>query len=302
MKIPTTSTVTELVPIHTSRNPALVAAMAAQEQWVTATSSIEALHAAAEKVPERNGLDLRNDVAADLLARLATGKAFPADLVDQLARINQVEHAQASTRALLSDLANQLSSDLDRALTDHVDDLLTHLAGQLDDVLPAAASALGDLAGAATADAAIAAGVPAAWTAWTKAVRTYTDVRDAQRLVARKLVGIEPGSSSVRYEDVALIRDMAAVFPHWPAWRRYGWTENEHGERQTLTPPWPGDDDPATYLEWLVKSDADPWVPTTAQYQDTHRHLAASLSSEPVRARPITTMTRDTGRTAFIPL
>jgi hypothetical protein len=262
-------------------NAALAAAVnAVAPEYVPLGEQLALLQRTAPKV-----LPLRtdDDLAAELMERLAAGDGVPTDLLTTVATVADGAAAWERASRLLNGIAERLVEERTGLLEGSAGALLAHLRGQLTHLIDALPDDVRDAP--RTADAAIATGRADDYQALQIAAQSYATIRDAQGHVARATWSIEFSAAGTWWPILGYLENPEIVWPSVLEQHATGAVRNEHGSRVPATPPWPDLSSPEA-LEWLLDHPkARPWVPTADQYADATLRLDMATSAIRQRGR-----------------
>lgn len=264
MQIPYTSS--ELSSVIRSANPTLRAAIDNTPDIATALSRLSGFRAAVEAVVDEPSDTRIARLTEEVRQAVDTGEPIPRRLLDDVADSGAGDRARVVIREFLARLDQEYAQDADLALRGGVDALYGHLHAQLTATLAVGRSAAADLIGVGSADIALRAGVGDQWVALTDARAEFCQILDAQTLVETKVERVE---RDARHLAIAHIANALQVWPDLPRWARYGYTQDAHGNRAHLTPPWPDvkTERPGLFDWFIAHPDAQGWVPTIGQRQ-----------------------------------
>lgn len=264
-------------------NPALRAALADLPGFTDAEAAVERVVQASRNLPEAQFSDPTVALGDNLRTLVESGQPLPADLARHAADAQAQQSAALLIQQALTGLVQEFSERQDSLLRANADPLLRHLNGQLSTLVADLVDPLAKLGAADTAEDAVAAGVGDEWRRLGDSYGRYQAIRAAQSMIHRHLIG----ERDSLHEHAALIGNTLDMFGDWPAWHSHGFLVDQHGAQKVLAAPWP---DPSSlgYLRWLVTSDAQPWVPTRAQYEQARDRLRAALRREREPYQPAT--------------
>ena len=187
--------------------------------------------------------------------------------VDQM-----IDHAAAVARAeqrrkVLLTLKLDAEGRAQGIYSANMNKMLAHLNSELTALLEQVSAVADRLGGVGTAEQAIARDAGALWKQLTTLADEYGMLRDAQRQLMTGLVdyviAARPPAGGEDHASDLYLRNLDEL---WPSWRNPG----QRGEGVIHidgTPhryePWPTDR--VQLLLWLVKSQAEAWIPTTKQ-------------------------------------
>lgn len=186
------------------------------------------------------------------------------------AAVQREEHLARNghQRVALMRLMTDARSSADQIHTAAVDTLLTAFNGELQSLLREVEQLSDELgAGVNTAARAIANDVGAQWKRLTELADDYAELRRAQlKLVPPDVqhAARAPANADPTATDLHL-SNLDALWEHWrnPSRLDGQLIQLGAGHKQPRREPWP--EDGTELLLWLVRSEADAWVPTLAQ-------------------------------------
>ncbi|WP_153395795.1 hypothetical protein [Ornithinicoccus halotolerans] len=263
----------------TRTNPVLAEAVRAIPAYVKAQTAYDHLVAQLAAIPDP---PVEASLAADLHATITAGKPLPADLVETVAARQAQGQAYVHTQTLLSHLAAQLLQQRDATVTANTDTALTHLQ----DVVTETIAELTDII-AVPDDALTAAeaGHSEQWKRRHELLTTYRHARQAQWLLCQAATKGGTGLSDQAqhtWTHAAYIPDAERHWEDPDDFAHYlarGWKPDPHGDRITLTPPYPDRPDHDAWGRWLATTQITPWVPSLDQLQARVARLANLASA-----------------------
>ncbi|ORW85973.1 hypothetical protein AWB92_26720 [Mycobacterium sp. IEC1808] len=188
-----------------------------------------------------------------------------------LAHESAVSQWEARRRVLVN-FKQRATSNTSGVLAANWNPILRQLNASLAAILNVAADLACDLGPASTAAQAIATDVGEAWKRLSELADEYRSVRAAQEFISLRLpqtylVSSRPSLGGEEHASDLYLRNLDSL---WPAWRNPDAVAriNIDGSKPRLE-PWPVDD--TELLLWLVRSDAQAWIPTTFELDQLWR-------------------------------
>lgn len=274
--------------IWTTTSPALTAALRSIDDVVVADTALQSVHAATTQLTDRHPHDAMDDLVAQTIEHTMQHGVLPHDLAEQVAILHTARQAAVTLDATLRSIATRLDAARQDALTASVDDVLTHLDGQLQTLLEAVRQAdIDNLP--VDAEEALNRGQTDLLAHVRAMETTYADIRTAQK----------------RLDLIRHHRNLPAEYEHARRWSNT--IEISGGKEKTSAalrdtwikiqgdpvypklagPPRTGD---LAELLWLAHGPATAWVPTTRQLETACADLWDARSMHAV------TSTRDQSR------
>lgn len=273
--------------LHQKDNRALRAGLALLDGYVETLAAVRAVNAIVLPPTPPEVLD------ASLGRRLAdlvlAGDPVPEN-VAAWAREEFVDAQAYGLAVSATRLAReQLVSDLDRIVTDNLDELLGFLHGQLLEVMNRAGALTerGPLT-TLTAESAVRTGRVEDLEEFRALAGAYAEIREAQDGLLRA-AGVQGHGAQDVHDEARVFRDVLRVLPSWASWKEYGFqVTRDHGYQRPVTPPWPhsatkartrviADAKTPEFLAWAVEHRVGLWIPTRAEYEAENQRLAVEL-------------------------
>jgi len=175
----------------------------------------------------------------------------------ELAEALTAQRANVERLPILERVTAEAQADFVDAVVESTTRIITkHLRPVLDEILTEATKAAEAMAPYGDSPAALlTAPAPArkAYGALDGLAERYGVLRDAKAILNR---GVE------RLDDADVFGELRNLADVWPNWRKRG------------EPPWPTTS-AAVRLLWLVRSEAEPWMPTAGEQDDRYREVFA---------------------------
>lgn len=248
-------------------NPVLKAALAAgAPEAVAAARALEEFKTAAAALPDAAA----GITAADLADTLLAGKALPKDLLAKVGERAAAEGAMFRTRGMLQETHEFMTAAIDGKLRQAEPAIGRHLHAVLGELIEQHhAAARGD-------------GTPREVQARQADIADqYIVLRAAHTAIVGRLWSHQPHELG----ELAVMQTPGAAWQWWSAWRRHKHLANRQGRRRPLNPPWPALDSPAM-LGWLADHpNAQPWIPTQAEWNQANDRAQETLRRDS-QARP----------------
>lgn len=185
--------------------------------------------------------------------------------IDQTVDVEDQRVRLEKQRGVLLTLANTAGNQARSIRAAAEQRILTRYHQELQQLLADVRAVSDELGTVTTAGEAIAADLGPAWKRLASLSEDYLDLRAAQlgRVDAQTKYETSPDFPGEPHASDLYLRNLDDLFPNW----RLGGNDsnrfqmggvNNSGRRE----PWP--DDPSELLLWLVRSEAQPWIPTAA--------------------------------------
>lgn len=189
---------------------------------------------------------------------------------------------------VLSELRRDADARAQGIYQQNVDTMLAGLNTDLQALLDEVDALAAELDGIDTPEAAIAADLAAQWRRLTALHDEYRKLRQAQSsLMAGSIDYVTSGRPTNGGEEPASDLHLRNLDTIWPTWLNPDHTRyiSINGDKPRLE-PWPTD--PARYLLWLSRSEAEAWIPTRRQLDRLWQKRQDRANPNPTKVAGIT--------------
>ncbi|OBG72060.1 hypothetical protein A5700_00800 [Mycobacterium sp. E1214] len=189
-------------------------------------------------------------------------------------------------RGVLLTLANDARGRAQSLRDAQKSNILAAYNDELNRLLDRAHELSGELRGVDTAHEAIANDRGPQWKALTQLTEDYHELRVAQHaLMSHDVVFSAKAKAGEDHASDLYLKNLDDIWPGWRTAQSDDSMQYPNGGRpSTRREPWP--DEPAALMLWLVRSKAEPWIPSEADLERLRQRRIA-------KANPIPKLIRD---------
>jgi hypothetical protein len=194
-----------------------------------------------------------------------------------------------SRRKFILGAQHRASAEAANIFNSNINSLLHDLAERLTRLMADVTGVVAELNGAATAEQAVALDVGPAWKRLRDLAGEYETLRSGQEWLLLHVaprqywVSCRPSLGGEDHCNLAYLRNLDDL---WPDWRQLGLSSrriNLDGSKDRQE-PWPADGGPELLI-WLLKSSAQPWIPSLPELDALFRELRERANPDPQPAQ-----------------